>query len=924
MTEFVINKIIRIVTRFSYSTTASTEKMPVISYELFYPAHQSIPLMTGLLAGDNKQDIKCKASDGFLHGCLRTTVSREEIVLLGNLFYGASNNLALQSHFDGTVVIYPLKHHPVPPPPPPDNGGSGDDLEPDISIGAPLFPYIDVQPWPTATTASEPWQFFRYDPVHTTADSLYSLLIPLAVAKDRAGMEALALQFLQNEAPFTGQYFNKLHHVPLPFNRFPAIYDLLKADDATHHYEEILLTQTGYENHEQFVSYLLPPDYEQVKDQVWQNYFAMAIFTGYQEHFFVEINKILLIINLIDQLFPAGADAEKLPERHLSQLLQATVVLPGNIFPLPPYHPVVNSAGQIEPYAIGRLKMARYRLLCYRQGEIARIQNVLKGEKKKVVHRSLTHNSEQSIQHTLNTNDQSNESKETTHELLTEVKKTVAALTKKISYDKFTVTYGPPNQAVYGGSWKKEILPEESVPAKEDANHFASRVLNKTLSRIQDSVFRSRASFTFNEKEEIESSLFDNQHGHNFRGIYRWVNKVYRISVENYGYRFLLALQLENPAGDFIASQLLLNNTNLKRPDSPLQQKISSFSDITPENYIALFSYYQVNKVLLPPEATVTTGITLSQGETEKYIPVPAGYLAATASVTGQIAAGATLKEITGIIGTTAFKLTNTTPKQEDIALGQEMNQVAVAVNGTSMPPKPPVQPSDFILIATITCAVSDNKLNEWKIAVYNEIMTAYQQLMQQYNDQLTRFAREDQQSNPLLLNNIEKSCLYNSCVAMLLKVHAQTIGEQSLVVPPGQPVGMQRYRQFMGEALEWDEMTWCFDDQPAKYTYALQGPDDSLRPFLQAATATVFLPVRPDYNLQVLYYLSAGMLWGARYPFIPVNNASVPIALHLKNIPHWHQQRQEEKHWHVTLPMAMQVIQEGTELPDFITSKYE
>jgi hypothetical protein len=843
------------------------------------------------------------------------------MVLLGNLFYGPSNNLALQSHFDGTIVIYPLKTPPVPPPPPPGPDDSTDDLERDIVISAPLFPYVDVQPWPQETSSARSWQFFRYDPATTPANSLYSMLIPLAVAKDRAGMEALALQFLQNESPFANQYLGSLDNVPEPFNRFPAIYDLLRADNTRHRYEEILLEQTGYENREQFAAALPPNDYEQVVDRLWQNYFALTIFTGYQEHFFHDINKILLIINLIDKLFPPAVSGVRPSEQQLSQLLQASVILPDNIFPLPPYQPAAINASFIEPYAIGRLKMIRYRLHSYRQGEIARIQNVLKGEKKKVVHRSLTHNSEQSVQHTHNTNEQSNQSKETTHELLTEVKKTVAALTKKISYDKFTVTYGPPNQAVYDGSWKKEILPEEKVPSKDDANSFASLVLNKTLSRIQDSVFKARAWHTFNEKEEIESSLFDNQYGNNFRGIYRWVNKVYRISVENYGYRFLLALQMENPAHDFIASELVLNNTNLQKPQSPLQQKISSFSDITRENYIGLLSYYQVTKALLPPEATLTAGITLSQDETEKYIPVPPGYMAATASVTGQIAAGASLKEITGIIGATNFKVTNADPKKDDIKLENEINQVAVAVNGTSIPGTPPVLPSDFILIATVTCKVTDNKVNEWKIAVYNEIMAAYQQLMQQYNDQLTRFAREDQQSNPLLLNNIEKSCLYNNAVAMLLKVHTEKVGQEGPVAPPGY-VNTQRYRQFMNEALEWDEMTWCFDDQPAKYSYALQGPDDSLRPFLQATMATVFLPVRPEYNFQVLYYLAAGILWGSRYPFIPVNNASLDIAMHLKNIPHWHLQRQEEKHWHITLPTAMQVIQEGTQLPDFITSK--
>jgi hypothetical protein len=158
----------------------------------------------------------------------------------------------------------------------------------------------------------------------------------------------------------------------------------------------------------------------------------------------------------------------------------------------------------------------------------------------------------------------------------------------------------------------------------------------------------------------------------------------------------------------------------------------------------------------------------------------------------------------------------------------------------------------------------------------------------------------------------------------MLLEIYAAKVGQEHVLMPPAQQVDQQRYRQFMDEALEWDEMTWRFDDQPAKYSYALQGPDDSLRPFLQASVATVFLPVRPDYNFQVLYYLLTGILWLPAYPFIPVNSVSLDIAIRLKNIPHWHHHRQEEKHWHITLPTSMQVIQEGTQLPDFLTPQYD
>jgi hypothetical protein len=931
MTEYVINKTIRIVTSFSYSTIMQEEKQPVISYDLYYPVEHPTALMSGLLTGENRQVVRCKAPGGYIHGHLLTTLSEDEMVLFGNLFYGPSPNEALQSHFEGTIAIYPYEKVIVEPVSPlvPLSEGSREDVAPGMSLGAPLFPYIDVQAWPVSPAAPLPWQFFSYDPANTPATSLYTLLLVPKGNNDRAGMENLALQFLQNESPFTGNYFGSLDNVPVPFNGFPPIYNALRESDGSSNLEDLLLELVGFDSMEDYMAWLLENNYDQVKDEIWQNYFALAIFAGYQEHFFIAINKILLLINLIDELYQSEITSLPLEQSILPCFLQATVLLPNTLFPLPSYVEVALISNRVKPYAIGQLKMTRYQLQSYSLGEVALIVNVLKGEKKKVVRRSLSHQGEQSTHHTQNDSEQSNQSNESTHELASEVQKTIAALTKSLNYTNLTVSYGPPSQAVYNGSYTNSIT--AGAPGVENTNSFATTVINKTLNRIQESVLKSRTSYSYGEQEETQSSLFDNQQGQdNFRGVYRWVNKVYRISLENYGYRFLLQLNMRKPARDFIATQQTLNNTNLEKPLSPQQQKINSFSDITTDNYITLLSYYQVAKMMLPPEASLTTSVTVGQSETEKYIPVPSGYQAATATVTGQIGAGALITAITGIVGTTPFSVTNAAPKQSNITLDNEITQVALAVAAVTVPGVPAVQPGDFVLVATVVSNVSDNKVNEWKLTVYNEIREAYQQLMRQYNEHITRFAREDQTSNPLLLNTIERTALSNNCIGMLLHVNAEKVGLAGGGTGTSEIGIEQGYRQFLEKALEWDEMTWSFNDQPAKYSYAFSGTDDSLRPFLQANTATVFLPVRPDFNFQVLYYLMTGLIWWAGYPFVPVNIpatsspdfSSLDIATRLKNISHWHHEGQEEKHWHVTLPTTMQVIQEGNHLPNFITPK--
>jgi hypothetical protein len=196
--------------------------------------------------------------------------------------------------------------------------------------------------------------------------------------------------------------------------------------------------------------------------------------------------------------------------------------------------------------------------------------------------------------------------------------------------------------------------------------------------------------------------------------------------------------------------------------------------------------------------------------------------------------------------------------------------------------------------------------------------MEGYEKLVAQYDGYLTRLSRAGQPSNPGLLNNIERGSLQYSCMGLLSAIAATLVGDAPGITPSQLSVNSQRYTQFINEVFEWDEMTYCFDDQPSKLVYALQGQDDSLRPFLQASYARVFLPVRPGSNFQVLYYLSSGMLWEAPWPFVPVNNTDTATAGHLKQVRCWHEARTVEKYWDIALPTSMQVVQESPELPDF------
>src|SRR6185437_17049933 len=95
------------------------------------------------------------------------------------------------------------------------------------------------------------------------------------------------------------------------------------------------------------------------------------------------------------------------------------------------------------------------------------------------------------------------------------------------TYNNFQTTYGPPCNATLNGSWSSEIIPTAGSPETTDVSDFAKKILHKTSNRIKENVYRYRMNSSLSEIERTSSSIFDNSNGSvNYRGIYRWLNKI--------------------------------------------------------------------------------------------------------------------------------------------------------------------------------------------------------------------------------------------------------------------------------------------------------------------------------------------------------------------------------------------------------------
>ncbi|HBE30227.1 MAG TPA: hypothetical protein DD990_02465 [Cyanobacteria bacterium UBA11368] len=88
---------------------------------------------------------------------------------------------------------------------------------------------------------------------------------------------------------------------------------------------------------------------------------------------------------------------------------------------------------------------------------------------------------------------------------------------------------------------------------------------------------------------------------------------------------------------------------------------------------------------------------------------------------------------------------------------------------------------------------------------------------------------------------------------------------------------------------------------------------------FLQAESARVLLPVRHNYTMLVLYYLSSGMMWSGENSLTPTNEKYVSIVNELKTLPELDCEcKYVSKPWEITIPTSMIMLQDSSKLPQF------
>lgn len=844
-----------------------------------------------------------------------------------------------EQHFEGVLVAVPMHAVPSPPSPPspapqppwPPAPAPVPPVDP-VLAGGPtllggdsqeLFPYLYVRRWPQMSAQDALWNFIAYAPGSPPASTFYGDLVR-ACMQGREVAQDLTLAFVDGEPPYAGEFLSSLDLLDGPMQDFAALHDRLWHTElppeawalALRAEVAALLQRWGLP-----LDYLGSPAYAQALDRVWQSYFALVVLLGDLPALLESLVRCLLVAHAIgrlrddaDQGSPPEAAAPLSRAQQLS-LLHATVALPAAVFPLPPAaigaaSPPQETPGWIEPYAIGELQRVRQRLLRYQAGEVARIEQVMRGERRERVSRQ-THRQVEERRHSgaeqLALDSAAEDGRSSLQE---QARQAVAEASLTQQYKDFTSAYGPPTEATLNGSWTQTVQPG-STPGVEDAVRFARDILSRTVHRIQRSVSLLRSSSSMSQSEDTVSSVVDNTQGTGpLRAVYRWVNKVYEACVVNEGQRLMIECMISRPAAGFLLAEAALNGTDELRPVPPRCLGILSFEDVDRDNYARLAARYGVTELPVPPAALRTAGASLRDGQ-QTLVGLPEGYRAVRASVR---CLGAALPTV--VVGCRAFPPGG--PSQA--AMSDEDGCVPVVVSAAELQGSPPAEESVQVIVE-IACEPGRPLMDAWRMAVHARLMAGYQAQLETYRQRSGSGALPGVRS-PLACRRIEQREIRRACLRLLLDRMQRLTGEG-----PGSPEGsppsvMQvnepRYVQFLDEALEWGEMSYTFHASPRPCgadpaELPLNDADTQFAAFLQAAQARVLLPVRPDRVMAFLYFCSSGMAWLGSDRLVPADAADLPLVNDLK---HGALQRPPQRRvgppWEVLVPTSLQWLEEG------------
>lgn len=532
------------------------------------------------------------------------------------------------------------------------------------------------------------------------------------------------------------------------------------------------------------------------------------------------------------------------------------------------------------PFKVADLRVVEQQTVGYLPGEIAHINNTQPGEENTRVTRRLKRSeSYESLiteDETFRETDTSSTEKFGFEKEASQVQKEESGWNVNASV---SASYGPVSASVDGGYESSS----SSTNSNSSSMNYAKELVEKTVDRVISKVKSERSTKTIEEFEETVTHVIDNKLGDGPKSyVYRWMNKLSRATLKNYGKRLIFEIDIAHPS-HYHLSRSITEQPTVTLPQDPRDfsfegVKINHPDAITRENYLALADLYRVKVEMPPADRVIVNKAFSNKGAVRKHeeVEIPKGYGCLKGKFNGStwgsnlqmtIAASAVgynywpsdtvFKYINAGVGANQFKFTE---YGNGLLLTDRLN---IAFFG-----------DDYALNFEIECKLTPEAYREWQIKAFQAIVEGYENLKAQANAEMSEFNPNLPGLNPfqksqLIRNELQKEALRKMYRCRSLGIlDKYIVGEEYQSDCCKDSTNAEKVR-FLENVFDWRNMTYELYpyfygsrdvlnssgqkvsdnwDQIQKFT----DDDPHFQSFLQASYATIKIPVHRDSEKEI------------------------------------------------------------------------
>lgn len=604
-------------------------------------------------------------------------------------------------------------------------------------------------------------------------------------------------------------------------------------------------------------------------------------------------------------------------------------------------------------YGVTNLGIADFRrveqeVCCYVPGEVSHIENIMAREFKERSTRSLV--SDEITDERSEERERENLTDTTTTER-NEMQSEVAAVLNEDQSENYganaTVTTKIPGGGSFSAGAHADFSSSSSSSnSNSQAQTYAQEVTERAMERIVQKTQTKRTSRILKEFEENNSHGFDNRKGdQHISGVYRWVDKIYKNKLVNYGKRLMYEFSIPEPS-KFFKEAIIKNIENglpesaiilPTAPEHPSFYGIDSAEDLDETNYLNVASQYGAEVNFKPIDiiyvsasfgtdfsGSVNDGGSVQVASGKGEIEIPDGYTVGYANFAysvfnygfkGRPKASITIGGKTTILGISfnpgyIFNLNIKKKLGYSFCAGES-----------------PIMSGSIRAV----CSRTDEIVEQWQNETYNAIMEAYEEKLRLYNEamQANEVIPENDtvklRFNPLENRALEKRELKRIAIELLAEQKGHTTSKNNYlgknangIAKVNKTEALQAHLatvKFFEQAFDWEIMSYIFypyfyaDEANWKDLFQQQEAADPIfQSFLQSGMARTVVPVRKGFEDAVNWYMITGELWNGEGLVVDQDNdLYVSVAEEMATI-----EGEVEGTWETRLPTSLTVIQAG------------